>query len=192
METKGKIELHEIVVSKVHIPEDFEKTLFVVRAFDKSNPTKFTSVLHAENARSGSRIIATDGKRMHVAVIKIRIPAGNYVPSVQRNCITLHQVESIQTFPNWKCVIPEKLRFKAELDLTQTSRLEKEKNGEKMSVAYNTLISKSGRLINLHFLEELPKRKWKLYSENEKNKVLVLRDSEEEDSLYAVIAPLAA
>ena len=83
-----------------HNKEEFEKILFVLRACDNSEgSTTFTNVLHVENTRNGSRIVATDRKRMHVTDISARLKPGNYKASVTKDRITLEKSAFCGDYP---------------------------------------------------------------------------------------------
>ena len=56
-------------LSRTENPEDFERMSFVVKARAKASDRPFKTVLHVEQTRTGSRLVATDGLRLHVAEI---------------------------------------------------------------------------------------------------------------------------
>lgn len=185
------MELNEIVINKTKEPNDYEKIMFVIKALSLKGFGTFTSVIHAERTRKGSRIIGTDGKRIHIAEIDEKIPAGNYIPRVNGYSVCFSYPQNDIQYPSWKNVLPDNPKFKTEIDLFQSYNGSNLLGAEKLSIAYNTLIGKTGRAVNIKYLSDLSEHKWKVYSESEKSHPLVLKDYKEGDSLFAVIAPLA-
>ena len=63
--------------------KDYERIMFCLKALGNDSDPAFTHYLHVENGRRGSRLIATDGKRLHFVNLSIKIPAGNYQPVIK-------------------------------------------------------------------------------------------------------------
>lgn len=88
---------------------DFEKIKFVVlaRGNDKllyGRP--YSEVLHVEKDGEKLLILATDGRRMHVAILKNEIPEGNYIVTTSNaKMIILEEKDGI-VYPEWKRVFP--------------------------------------------------------------------------------------
>ena len=96
--------------------KDYERIMFCIKALGNENDPDFTHYLHVENGRNGSRLVATDGKRLHVSNLSIRIPAGNYQPEVKDYSIYLGSAKEV-AFPAWKNVVPEDADYKGMLEL---------------------------------------------------------------------------
>lgn len=183
--------MEEIMIHKRNAPKDHEKITFVIKALSENGYGTFTSVVHVEGTRNGSRVIATDGKRIHIAILDTKIPNGNYVPLVKGYAVYLKSPSTEITYPAWRNVIPEQTRFKTEIDIEEFHNGVTLTGAEKLSLAYHTIIGKTGRAINVRYLGDLSEHTWKVYSEKDKTQSLVFKDSKEGDSLFAVIAPLA-
>ena len=165
--------------------EEFEKIIFVLRAIDKIGSMAFTKVLHVEPAETGSRLIATDGKRMHVAEIGTRIKQGDYKPAITKDAIKLGMPVSNINFPNWKRVVP-----------TNVVRLgcinpETAAAGEIKGVS-RSIERLSGERVNADYLADLTKNPWVVYRQKEKHKALLLKEYGAKKETYAVIMPLTA
>ena len=182
----------QIIFNKTTNKEEFENVLFVMKALSEKNSADFTNVIHAENARIGSRIIATDGKRLHVALLQDRIPEGNYRVRHSDSVIVLLRETAPLHYPSWKNVIPEKTRLKADIDLSTTDEIGTIQAMEKLSVANTIIVRKTGRSINFQFLSDLAEMKWKLYAGGSKTQPVVFRKVNQEETVFAVLAPLSA
>jgi hypothetical protein len=172
--------------------EEFERILFVLKACNKQSERTFTTVLHVEQTKTGSRLVATDGIRMHVAEIGTKIRSGNYKPAVSKDTIRLGApVEDIQ-FPSWAKAVPSKASKRGVINLETTGIGKARSASMAMTRAYNSFVKQSGEKVNPHFLEDLPKRQWSIYCQKEKRKPLVLKEDGTAMEAYAVIMPLAA
>jgi hypothetical protein len=164
-------------LSRLENPLDFERMSFVIKACAKKAETDkpFKSVLRVEQTKTGSRLIACDGQRLHVAEISKRIKSGHYKPYVTKDAVTLGEpVEGVK-FPSWSKAIPENTEKRGEINLEKSGLGRDRKETEKLSIAFNTVAKQTGETVNLGFIEDLPKREWTVYSLNEKGKVIVLR-----------------
>lgn len=172
--------------------DEFEKVLFVLKACNKQSERAFTTVLHVEQTRNGSRLVATDGIRLHVAEIGTKIRSGNYKPTVSKDAIRLGTPVGDLTFPPWTKVVPARTNKRGVINLETTSIGKARSTSMAMTRAYHAFVRQSGEKVNPHFLEDLPKRRWSIYCQNEKRKPLVLKEEGAAMETYAVIMPLAA
>jgi hypothetical protein len=172
--------------------DEFERILFVLKACNKQSERAFTTVLHVEQTRTGSRLVATDGARMHVAEIGTKIRSGNYKPLVTRDAIRLGAPVGDIQFPSWTKAVPARARKRGVINLETTGVGKSRSTSMAMTRAYNSFVRQSGEKVNPHFLEDLPKRQWSIYCQNEKRKPLVLKEEGAAMETYAVIMPLTA
>jgi hypothetical protein len=168
-----------------HNRKDFDKILFVLRACDKNTGRAFTNVLHIERAKNGSRLVASDGKRLHVTNIGKRIKPGDYKPLITKNTIKLRMPVPNINFPNWERVVPVNTVRRGSINF------ENAVIGEN-SRAYISFTKMSGEKVNPSYLSDLTKKTWVIHSQNEKRKALILKEYGAEDETYAVIMPLSA
>ncbi|MCR5622917.1 MAG: hypothetical protein K6G18_13845 [Treponema sp.] len=183
---KGK----EVSITKAENSRDYERVLFCMKAMGRTAAATFVRYMHVENARKGSRIVCTDGKRLHVANLSIRIPAGNYQPKATGSGICFGQpVET--AFPAWRNVVPEDAAFKGTMELGWPETGTRSEREEKFSRMYCALQSDSGVSVNMGFLKDLPSAKWKVFARGGQKKLLMLENSEEKEQ-FAVFVPLAA
>ena len=161
--------------------EEFEKALFILRACDKRGRA-FTNVLHVEGMKNGSRLIGTDGKRMHVAEIGARIKPGDYKPAVAKSSVRLGKPVRGIIFPNWERVVP------ADVTLRGCINLENNAAGENC----RSLTRLTGERVNPDYLADLTKKPWAVYAPKEKRKALLLKEYGANRKTFAVIMPLAS
>lgn len=181
-------------LSRTENPIDFERMLFVIKACSKTTANNYKSVLHIERSRKGSRLIASDGLRMHYAEISKKINTGNYKPHVTKDLILLGKpVEKIK-FPQWSKVIPLNTEQKTVINLKDTGLRKDRKENEKLSLAFNDFLNKTGEPINIRYLEDLTKREWAVFSQSGRKKAIVLREKSGNngklDEPLAVILPI--
>jgi hypothetical protein len=172
--------------------DEFERILFVLKACNKQSERAFTTVLHVEQTRNGSRLVATDGIRLHVAEIGTKIRSGNYKPAVSKDAILLGTPVGDVDFPAWTKVVPARASKRGVINLEAAGIGKARSASMAMARAYNSFVRQSGEKVNPHFLEDLPKRQWSIYCQNEKRKPLVLKEDGAAMETYAVIMPLAA
>jgi hypothetical protein len=180
------------VFTLIQNKDEFERVLFVLKATNKQSGREFTTVLHVEQTRNGSRLVATDGLRLHVAEIGTKIRSGNYKPVVSKDAIRLGTPVGDVAFPPWTKVVPAHAVRKGVVNLETTGIGKARSTSMAMSRAYNSFVRQSGEKVNPHFLEDLPKRQWSIYCQKEKRKPLVLKEDGTAMEAYAVIMPLAA
>jgi hypothetical protein len=181
--------MYEIIRSKANLA-DFERAAFVCKALavDKGRP--YASVVHVERVRDGSRLIATDGKtRLYAAFIGIKIPAGNYRPSVSKNRIAFGKPVFGIPFPDWLRAVPKNAVKSGTFSLDRTGKGSAAAKAAEMSKAVNALNAKTGLVINIRHIAELPKTAWAIYKEPGFGKVMV-KQRYEEDNAFAVFIPV--
>jgi len=92
-------------------------------------------------------------------------------------------------FPSWSKAIPEKTEQKGVINLKNSSLRKDRKETEKLSLAFNDFVRKTGEPVNLRYLEDLTKQNWAVYCQNEKRGAIVLKEkSGNADSSGAPIA----
>jgi hypothetical protein len=188
---EAKPETASLILNRNENPTNFDRVAFVFKARSTNTNRKFLTVLHVEQIKTGSRLVATDGMRLHVAEINQKIKSGDYKPIVTKDRISLGEpVEGI-VFPNWANVIPGTTRKRGTIDLADTGVGKDRNQTERLTWAFNSFVNQTGELINLRYLEDLTKKKWTIYSQNEKHKAIVLKEAGAETSVFAVIMPLA-
>jgi len=175
---------------------DFEKVAFVCSIVRKDDQHVFKSVVHVAQTRSGSRLVATDGRRLHVAFIPHKIKSGNYVPHVLKDSVSFGEPESDIQFPNWERVVPSATRKKGVIDLTGAKFGKDNDETEKLSVAYTDLVKHTGIPVNLRFLADLTGKLWSIHCQKEtperpKFKQPILLREEDSKDTYAVVMPIA-
>ena len=181
-------------LSRLENPQDFERMNFVIKACSKTGDAPFKTVLHVERTRKGSRLVASDGLRLHVAEISQKIKSGDYKPHATKEVITLgYPVEGIK-FPSWSKAIPEKTEQKGVIDLKNSSLRKDRKETERLSLAFNDFVRKTGEPVNLRYLEDLTKQNWAVFCQNERRRAIVLKeksgDVARSDAPMAVIMPI--
>jgi hypothetical protein len=169
----------------------FERIQFVCKALKKNTGHPFTTVVHVEHTRSGTRFVAADGKRLHVAEIRGRIPKGDYKPKVKRDIITLELVDDIN-YPNWKNIVPETALNKGTLKLDHAGIGKDMEMAADMSLAFNDFVQKTGTIVNLKYLDDLPKREWRLSVHRDRKTVVMMEQKDAPNNAFAVFAPLAS
>ncbi|GHV82600.1 hypothetical protein AGMMS49991_11580 [Spirochaetia bacterium] len=170
--------------------DEFDRVQFVCKARlnDPKNP--FKTIVHVEWSKTGSRLIASDGKRLHVAEVRQRINRGNYKPTITRDTISFGEpVEGIM-FPNWKSVVPEVTVKKGTINLADAGMSRNTDLSAGLSVAFSTLVKKTGETVNLRYLDDLPKKEWAVSIQKEKKTVILLEQKGAATETYAVFVPL--
>ena len=180
----------ETVITQVKNLKDYEKILFCMKAMGGKRNVLFTRYMHIENTRTGSRIVCTDGKRLHVANISIRIPAGNYQPEIKDNAVHFKNPSDI-VFPSWKNVVPEEVNEKGTVNLEEIGNGSKLERDEKFSSVYCSFLFNSGINVNMGFLKDLPCAKWKILTQSGEKKLVKLVNTADKNQ-FAVFVPLVA
>jgi hypothetical protein len=171
------------IFTPVRNHEEFGKIKFVLRACDKNLGRDFTKVLHVERTENGSRLVATDGKRMHVAEIRVRIKPGNYKPDVTKDYIRLGMPVPNVNFPDWKRVVPVITAVCGSINLENASV-----RGIKQ--IHESFEKQTGEKVNSDYLADLTKKLWVVHRQKENRKALLLKESGSRLVTYAVIMPL--
>ena len=172
-------------------PADFERAAFVIKACATDPRHKALTVLHVEQTREGSWLVASDGKRLHAALIPAKIKSGDYKPVATKETISLGEPVTGIMFPNWRRVIPSAAIRRGTIDLAEAGWGKDRKQTEKLSVAFNDFVRQTGALVNLRYLEDLAKKRWSVHCQRERNKAIMLKAEGETPDMVAVIMPLA-
>jgi len=183
-------------LSRFENPNDFELMFFVTRACLKIADRPFKTVLHVEQTRTGSRLVACDGLRLHVAEISKKIKSGNYKPRVNKNVIFLIELAKNIDFPTWSKVIPDNAVKCGVINLEKSSLGKDRKETEKLSVALHTFMKQTGEPINVRYLEDLTKREWVIFSQAGQEAIFLRQKSARigeptDKGPMAVIMPIA-
>jgi hypothetical protein len=177
-------------VRRLETPGDFERMAFVTKACSNDPNHKPFMVLHVEQIRDGSWLIATDGKRLHAALTPAKIRSGDYKPMVTKDIISLGEPVTGIMFPNWRRVIPGTTVQRGMIDLADSSWGKDRKGTERLSIAFNTFVRQTGELVNLRYLEDLAKKKWSIHCQREKNRAIMLKAEGVKHDMFAVLMPL--
>ena len=183
-------------LSRFKDPKDFELMSFVIKACAKNADRPYKTVLHVERTRTGSRLVACDGLRLHIAEISKKIKSGDYKPVAAKDLISLGEpVEGIK-FPKWPKAIPENAVKRGVINLEKSGIGKDREETEKLSIAFSVFAKQTGETVNLKYLQDLTKREWADYSQNEKQKAVVLKQKSgkahepDDKSPVAVILPI--
>jgi hypothetical protein len=171
-------------------PADFECMSFVLKALSTDPTRPYFTVLHVEQTQSGSRLVATDGHRLHVAEIAARIAEGNYKPHITKDTISLGEPDTDIQFPNWAAVVPDNTEKRGVINLNDTGMGKNRKQNEKLSIAFNDFLRFTGETVNLRFLDDLPKREWGVYCQSKQHTAIMLKEEGATTDTYAVLMPL--
>jgi hypothetical protein len=173
--------------------DDFERLVFVSKAIskDKKETRPFKKLIHVEMVDDKKMAIATDGTRLHAAQIYLDLIPGDYTITIVKKRITLRcPIESGDTYPNWKRVIPENKSEKTVVDFTGI-RLSRDRTIlERMSQRMYKLIKKTGKLINLYFLNDLTDHAWVVYTGDDTKNSPIVFSKQLEKEIFALIMPL--
>jgi len=150
-------------LSRLENPDDFERMFFVIKACARNGGFMFKNVIHVEQTRTGSRLVATDGLRLHVAEISKKIKSGDYKPHITKDTISLGKPLSGIRFPAWAKAIPENTEKRGVINLADSGMGRDRKETEKLSIAFNSFVKQVGEPVNLRYLEDLTKREWAIY-----------------------------
>jgi hypothetical protein len=184
-------------LSRLENLKDFELMSFVIKACSKTGDKPFKTVLHVEQTRKGSRLVACDGQRLHVAEISKKIKSGDYKPYAARDTIILGEPVTGIKFPEWSKIIPKESQKLGVIDLEKSDLGKNQRETEKLSIAFQTFARQTGETVNLRFLEDLTKKEWAVYSQKEGQHGIILRQKTgrfrepDEKSPMALIVPIA-
>jgi hypothetical protein len=180
-----------VQINRADNPIDFDRMAFVIKAICKDNTRYFMCVLHVEQTKTGSRLVGTDGHRLHVADISQKIASGNYKVTANKEAIGLSLAEDDFEFPNWTRVVPDNTEQKVIIDLDKAGFGKDQKQTENMAVALSAFMQKTGETVNLRFLDDLPKKEWAVCTQKEKGKAMIFRERGFENSVFAVMMPIS-
>lgn len=183
--------MYEIV--KKHAKDhDFENTKFVLKAMSEDRTRPAMCAVHVERTRSGSRLVCTDGRRLHVAEVTIRIAEGNYEPILTKSAVILKGPISDPDFPNWRKIIPVKTIEKGTINLEKSALGKNTGMAGSLSLIHSQVVSKTGEIVNIRYLDDLQKKEWRVLSQEGKLKPILFQRSESGKDLVAVIMPMNA
>ena len=171
--------------------KDYERLMFCIKALGKDSDPTFSHYLHVENGRNGSRVVATDGKRMHVSNLSVRIPAGNYQPVVKDYAIYFGDSKDV-AFPAWKNVVPDDAEYKGMMELSGLGTGSKTERDEKFTNIYCSFLFDTGFNVNLGYIKDLPNTSWKIFTKTGRNKLVMLQNLSDEQNQFAVFVPVSA
>jgi len=183
-------------LSRSENPKDFELMDFVTKVCLKTADQLYKTVLHVEQIRKSSRLIASDGLRLHIAYISKKIKSGDYYPNKTKDTISLGEPMEGIDFPVWSKAIPVNAKKRGVIDLKKSGLGKNQEETDCLSVALFTFIKQTGQTINLRFLDDLLKREWTVFSENERGVAIILKqnpvkiDEAKEKSPMAIIMPI--
>jgi len=182
-------------LSREENPEVFDLMSFVIKVCTKDAERPFTEFLHVEQIKTGSRIVACDRFRLHVAEIPKRIKSGDYKPHLTKDLITLGEPVAKVKFPSWSKVIPEDAEKRGIIDLERSGLGKDWKESEKLTLAYSSFEKQTGEVINIRYLEDLAKQKWAVYRHPAKKIIMFKQQNSnagEPEPMYplAVILPI--
>jgi hypothetical protein len=168
---------------------DFERIAFVCKARTVDVKRPYTSFIHVERTREGSRFVATDGKtRLYVVSVRLRIPPGDYKPVVTKDSIVFRKPAADVKFPDWSRAVPKDMARSGMLSLEKTGKGSAAEKSANMSLVVNSLNRKTGVVVNMRHIAELPKTEWSVYKEPGYGKVVVKQKNEEGN--FAVFIPV--
>jgi hypothetical protein len=176
-------------LSRLKNPEEFERAAFVIRACSTDPHRKHLAVLHVEQTRSGSRLVATDGMRLHICEIPEKIRSGDYKPVVTKDLIRLGEPVTGIMFPNWMKAVPSAPKERGVIHLEETGLGKDRNRTEKLSRVFNAFVRMTGSLINLRYLDDLTKTTWSVHCQAG-NRVILLKQERAKMHTCAVIMPL--
>lgn len=171
--------------------KDYERIMFCLKALGKDSDPAFTHYLHVEAGRSGSRLIATDGKRLHFANLSIKIPAGNYQPVIKDYSISFGTSKDI-AFPAWRNVVPEDADYKGLLQLEGINSGSKVERDERFTNIYCSFLFDTGFNVNVGYIKDLPTVNWKIFTKTGRNNLVLLKNLKDEQNQFAVFVPVSA
>jgi hypothetical protein len=180
-----------MAISRLRNPDDYDRAQFVCKACSRHDGRPFTAVIHVEPMKTGSRLIGTDGRRLHVAEVKTLIKPGDYKPLITKDCINFSKPDTDVQFPNWSRVVPEQVRKRGIIDLA-TVQGPKAVKADKLSAVSNSFKRQTGETVNPDFFKDLPKIEWEIYTQEKEHQAFILKPQGNQKGFYAVMVPYAA
>jgi hypothetical protein len=179
------------VCSVIQGRDELDKTKFVCKAMDKDGRTPFTNVLHVEQTTGGSLLVATDGKRLHVAQIKTRIPEGDYKPEITRDAVKICNPVMGVDYPDWQRVVPESAKKKGTIiGLNIVGGKNSDRNKMVILEACKEIKRMSGAKLDPKFVADLSAYRWDVYAPSSPDKPVLLFETGSDKEMYAVIMPI--
>jgi hypothetical protein len=184
-------------LSRLENPKDFELMSFVVKACDKTAEVPFKTVLHVEQSRTGSRLVACDG---------LKVPCRR---NLEKNKKRRLQAPCRQgCHHSWQSGGRGEVSFMVKgytYNIVKRCVINLEKSGlgrdrnetENFSITFKTLVKQTGETVNLRHIEDLTKREWAVYCQKDGKRAIVLRQrtgkigEPDKKSPVAVIMPIA-
>jgi len=168
---------------------DFERIAFVCKARTVDVKRPYTSFIHVEHTKEGCRIVATDGKtRLYAVSVNLRIPDGDYKPVVTKDGIVLEKPATGIRFPDWSRAVPKDMVRTGMLDLEKTGKGNADEKSANLSLVFNNLNKKTGVVVNMRHIAELPKTVWYVYKNQGSGKVVVKQKNGEDN--FALFIPV--
>ena len=170
---------------------DFERARFVCKAAHPNRPEyPFAAIVHVEWTRTGSRLVACDGLRLHVAEIRMRIPRGDYKPVMSKDSVRFGDPAQGINFPDWRMCVPENAVRKGTLNLEKTGMGKNSGLAAGMSLVFSDFVEKTGEVVNIRYLDDLPKTEWTVSVHKDKKTVILLEEKDAGRETYAVFVTL--
>jgi DNA polymerase III sliding clamp (beta) subunit (PCNA family) len=173
--------------------DDFMRLLFVSKVIDKDESIRiFKTLIHVEVEDDKRIVIATDGNRLHAAVVDLDLLPGNYTIRVTKKLIALQgPVEEAIKYPDWRKITPENTDDIATIDFANTDLGRDKSKLARMSHKMYSLIKKTNKLINLYYLNDLSKEPWviSLAPPGRPNAPVVFR-RDSDKKMFALIMPM--
>jgi len=183
--------LYEIVKTGGKV-QDFENAQFVVKAISDDHSRPGICLVHVERTRGGSRLVCTDGRRLHVAEIKMRIGEGNYESIVTRSSVILKGPVEDTDFPNWKRILPSKTIEKGTINFEKAGLGKNAGMSGSLSLIHSRVVAITGEIVNIRYLDDLQKTEWRLLSQDGHLKPLLFQRTQDGKDVMAIIMPMDA
>jgi DNA polymerase III sliding clamp (beta) subunit (PCNA family) len=190
-ETKPKpYELYQGIKGDV----DFNLFKFISRGISKEKSARdFEKVIHVEIYKNKKYIVVTDGRRIYLAETNHPIEEGNY--HVEKNVakyIKLVPCDLLRPYPKWSRYMEYPIEKVGKIDLYSTSLTRNVNANQKASVEFEYLVRTTNKLVNIRFVDDLPKLDWDFYKcKNNKLKHITLKATHVDRDLRAIIMPIA-
>ncbi len=169
-------------IYKLFSETDYNKILFAMKALSKKSAELYEKVVKVEATRTGSRLITLDKNRIYAVEIGTKIEPGFYQPLVTKDFVKFSNPIPNVFYPTVKGLLDGKLKFS--IDAKDYSS-----NSECVAVICRNLATQVGEIIDIKYLNELPKeKKWDVYSHEGNHKPIVFKTKD-----YSLaFAPMAA
>jgi hypothetical protein len=182
-----------------HNSDDFQRISFVSKALSTDNDVSriYLQLIKVENEKDSeySTIIATDGRRLHMAQIEQKIPAGYYNIMTKRDTITFQESVNLPDefhYPNYQKVIPadKDLTKVCDLDLNETSLTKNIVKTGTISRQFAKIVKRAEQVMNIRYLDDLSKRTWELYISKDATHPVLCFKTDDEKKILAVVMPM--